>query len=325
MHPKVQPPRSLSVVIPTYQRPEWIKRAVHSLARQTRLPDEVIPVMRDTDTATHVAVGELEAESLPFPIRRGVVSEPGFMPPVYEGFQLAGGDVIAVLDDDAEALEDWCERLLGHYGDPNVGAVGGRYINMLGEGQLQDVGTTRRVGYLTLFGKLVGDMYKDPTFDSPMDVSFLMGGCMSYRREVARRLEFDWELNRVVATHYEVDLGLQVRRMGCRVIFDPKVKIRHYTAPRSVVGNRKVGDVDAVRWNAFNEMRIVVRRCAAWRGAIHVSRGLVIGVRQAPGFLPWVLGPLSRRAGFVTAAARPAILGRLHALATLRRSRPAPR
>jgi len=57
-------------------------------------------------------------------------------------------------------------------------------------------------------------MFCQPTFTDPVDVDFMLGGNMSFRREVARRIQFDMTLNRNVAQGYEVDIGLQVRRMG---------------------------------------------------------------------------------------------------------------
>jgi hypothetical protein len=189
---------------------------------------------------------------------------------------------------------------------------------MRGEEVDPDVGVARRVGYIGPFGRLIGDMYKEPTFDVPVDVSFLMGGCMSYRRDVAARLEFDWELNRVVATGYEVDLCLQVRNMGLRVVFDPKVGIRHYSAPRAIVGHRVAGgDTQAVRWSCYNETRILLRRLPPFRGALALARGLLLGYRTSPGALPWLLGPVARRAGYKTQLGPIAMRGRAEAITNL--------
>ncbi len=123
-------PTTLSVVIPTYQRPDWIQRAVRSLAAQDRPPEEVIPVARDTDLPTHEAIASLQRLGLPFEIRPEQVTTPGFMPPVERGLSVAQSDVIAVMDDDAEATEGWAARILGNYVDDSIGAVGGRCINM---------------------------------------------------------------------------------------------------------------------------------------------------------------------------------------------------
>jgi GT2 family glycosyltransferase len=307
-----RPPRTLSVVIPTFQRPDWIKRAVGSLARQTRLPDEVIPVMRDTDLPTHRSVDELRAAALPFPLRPALVVTPGFLPPVQTGLGAATGDVIAVLDDDAEALPVWIENILRGYGDATVGAVGGRYINMQGDAELE-VDATDTVGRVTRFGQFVGNMYKRPTFTAPVDVDFMIGGCMSFRREVADALEFDMELNRNVGYGYEVDLGLQVRGLGWRILFDPAIQIRHYSAPRQIAGLRSFSDADGARWSAYNHTRVALRRLPGLRGLVAFSYLLAIGERRAPGLLPLALAPLARRAGFQMAVSVPALRGRLQA------------
>ncbi len=204
---------TLSVVIPTYLRPEWLRRSVRSLALQASPPSEVIAVAREDDSATLATIESLRLEPLPFPIVRGVVREPGFMPPVEEGIRLASGEIIAMLDDDGEAEPGWTAGLLRHYRDPLVGAAGGRYINMKGDVAVP-VESTRRVGYVNSLGGFVGRMYLRPDFDDAVAVDFLMGGCMSYRATVARVLEFDRALNGDVAFGYEVDLGLQVRARG---------------------------------------------------------------------------------------------------------------
>jgi GT2 family glycosyltransferase len=304
-------PSILSVVIPTYQRPDWIRRAVRSLAVQSRPPDEVIAVARDTDIPTHESIAALQAEGQPFKLRRELVSEPGFMPPVKAGVSVATGDVIAVMDDDAEAADEWSARLLKHYDDQSVGAVGGRCINTNDEHGDWPVPETDRVGYVNGVGQFIGRMYCRPTFTHPVEVDFLMGGNMSFRREVAARLEFDMELNRNVAQGYEVDIGLQVRNNGWRILFDPLVAIRHYGAPRASVGMRTADDSDSVQWYAFNQLRVGLRRFSFGRKSTSLVYQLAIGERRAPGVLPLVFSPVARRFGFETGQARAALKGRL--------------
>jgi hypothetical protein len=50
--------------------PEWIRRAVLSLAAQSRSPDEVIAVARDTYTPIHESIASLQQQALPFALRR---------------------------------------------------------------------------------------------------------------------------------------------------------------------------------------------------------------------------------------------------------------
>jgi GT2 family glycosyltransferase len=317
-------PSSLSVVIPTYQRPLWIGRAVRSLAVQSRPPDEVIAVARDTDIPTHEAIAALQTEGLPFELRRELVSEPGFMPPVRKGVPAATGDVVAIMDDDAEAEPEWAVRLLGHYVDAAVGSVGGRCINTNDETGPWPVPDTDRVGYVNWVGQFIGRMYCRPTFSHPVEVDFLMGGNMSFRREVAASLEFDMELNRNVAQGYEIDIGLQVRNLGWRIIFDPLVAIRHYSAPRATVGLRTADDSDSVQWYAFNQLRVGLRRFSFGRKSTSLIYQFAVGERRAPGLLPLVFSPVARRFGFETAQARAALKGRVLAARSVLASTRAP-
>ena len=271
-------------------------------------------VVRDSDADSRRAVASLISADLPFRVRMGIVSEPGFMPPVREGLRLAIGDIVAVMDDDAEALPGWCRGLLRHYADSRVGAVGGRYVNVHC-GKPVDVPTTSRVGYVTPFGQFVGDMYKRPTFSGPVEVQFLMGGCMSYRSSVARSLEFDPALNNNVAFSYEVDLGLQVRAGGWIVLFDPAVVVHHYSAPRAESGMRVESDRESVYWYAHNHLRIAMSRFPLRRRVIALLWQVLVGERRAPGLLPWLLAPLSMAMGFHVRVAGAALKGRCRAVA----------
>jgi GT2 family glycosyltransferase len=311
---------SLSVVIPTYQRPDWIRRAVHSLAIQHPAPMEVIAVSRDTDLPTHASIAELQREPLPFPLKRELVSDPGFIPPVKLGLSVAGGDIIAVMDDDAEATESWTDRLLRPYADSSVGAVGGRYINSSEEGPTP-VPDVDRVGYVNRRGQFIGNLYCNPRFTQPIDVSFMIGGNMSFRREVAQRLEFDMELNRNVADGYEVDVGLQVRRMGWRIVFDPLLAVRHYSAPRATVGLRQ-SNRESIQWYAFNQTRVALRRLPPVHRSVALAYQLAMGERRAPGLLPLAAGRLARKAGFELEMAGPALKGRFMAMKSVLRPEP---
>lgn len=95
---------SLSVIIPTYGRPEELERAVRSVQGQTYSPEEIIIVddNRDDDEArrrsTKVAESVREARVIEFSGRGGGSASRN------AGAATANGDLLAFLDDD-----DWWE------------------------------------------------------------------------------------------------------------------------------------------------------------------------------------------------------------------------
>src|ERR1035437_7940373 len=81
---------SVTVVIPTYNRPDSLIDCVRSISAGERRPNEIIVVGREDDLATKNAV--VQAQSLygsKTILRTGWVRERGHLPPVQKGLELA--------------------------------------------------------------------------------------------------------------------------------------------------------------------------------------------------------------------------------------------
>lgn len=242
---------SITVVVPTYQRPDYLERCVRSIYTQTRLPDEIILVSRDTDEPTNQKVIALQNElGQSIPIQNPHVSETGFLPPIKKGIECAKHDIVVFLDDDAEAFPDWLERIFALYSNPDIGGVGGRCINYL-DFKLMTYPKADKVGHLSWYGRIVGNMYKETTFSHTVEVDSLMGGNMSYRRNLLNQIKIDPVINSNVAFHWELDVAQQVKAFGAELLYDPKIKVNHYSAPREVDGLRTVNS-DGIYYSNFN-------------------------------------------------------------------------
>lgn len=114
--------QDVSVVICAYTEKRWdeLVAAVTSVQRQTAPPREVIVVIdhnpRLLDRADRL---------LPQVTSLGNRQAPGAGGSRNTGAALARSDLIAFLDDDAEAQPDWLENLVTGYGNPLVLGVGG--------------------------------------------------------------------------------------------------------------------------------------------------------------------------------------------------------
>ncbi len=299
---------SVTVVIPSYNRPDFLRRAVLSITRQTRLPVELIVVLRDSDLLSHQVVCDIKENNVVLPIRVTHVTEPGFLPPIHKGVGEATGDIVALMDDDAVAHQNWLEKLLPFYNDPAVGGVGGRCINYF-DGKKAYYPPAKKVGHITWFGKPIGNLYRDTTFLCSRDVQFLIGGNMSYRRDLFRQSLPDRALGRHVAFHWEIDVGLKVRRQGHRIVFDPSIQVDHHSAPRAQEGMRSVNS-EGIFWSNFNYAYLMKKHLTRSRFIVYLVYTTTIGWSDSPGLLRMLFGFIRLRPLSVSTVLSPSIRGR---------------
>src|SRR3954462_4455264 len=113
----------LSVVVPSYGRPEVLAHCLAALDAQERAPDEVLVVSRRGDDATQEVVTEHPA---PLATKLVLVDTPGLVAAPNAGLEQAHGDVIAFTDDDARPHPDWLERIEQAFlADASLGGIGG--------------------------------------------------------------------------------------------------------------------------------------------------------------------------------------------------------
>lgn len=116
---------SVSVIISAWTLDRWssLKAAVSSCLTQTAQPSEVLVVVDHNPALLERVHAELSGvTAIENTHARGTSGTRN------AGAQAAAGDVIAFIDDDAEAEPDWLERLLPQYQDPDVIGVGGAII-----------------------------------------------------------------------------------------------------------------------------------------------------------------------------------------------------
>ncbi|XBQ15679.1 MAG: glycosyltransferase family A protein [Oceanicaulis sp.] len=101
---------SLTVLIPTFRRPDSLKRALESVFNQTRTPDEIV-VADNAPEASARGVVEALAVHAPCPLAYVHAPEPGVANARNAGFAAAAGDLVAQLDDDESASPGWLAAL----------------------------------------------------------------------------------------------------------------------------------------------------------------------------------------------------------------------
>jgi len=218
----------ISVLIPTYCRPNELANCLKGLKNQTRLADEIILVVRDTDNKTWDFLEKFDRGSLPIKIAK--VTVPGQVPALNLGIKLAEGDIVAITDDDAIPRKEWLERIEAHFlADEKVGGVGGRDWVHLG----QEVMTENRavVGKILWYGKCIGNHHLG--FGEPREVDFLKGANMSYRCKAISDLTFDQRLRgKGAQVGNDQIFSINIKKLGWKLIYDPLVEVDHYPAQR---------------------------------------------------------------------------------------------
>ena len=222
------PQATVSVVICAYTDRRWedLLAAVASLRRQTLPPLETIVVIDHNSELAQQALRELAAATV---VENAETQ--GLSGARNTGVRIARGDVIAFLDDDAVADDEWLEQLIRPYADPSVMAVGGT-IDPLWPG-------SRPPMLPAEFDWVVGCTYAGMPSDTTR-VRNVIGANMSLRRSVFDVVGgFRTDVGRVGTLPLgceETELCIRVRQLmpGSQVIFEPRARVGHrVTADRT--------------------------------------------------------------------------------------------
>ena len=122
--PPVAPASPVSIVVPTCDRENDLRRCLASLMKQrTRHSVEIIVV------DNRPASGPAQRVAREFPSVRLLTEErPGLSYARNHGISHASGSIVVTTDDDVEAPEDWIERLIEPFARRNVLAVTGHVL-----------------------------------------------------------------------------------------------------------------------------------------------------------------------------------------------------
>jgi GT2 family glycosyltransferase len=279
---KVAPITSATLIIATWRRASLLRDALAGVRHQTRQFDQVLVAVRPEDEAAR----DVLAVTTGLPVEEVLVHRPGAVAARNAAMDVAKGDVIAYLDDDAVPPADWLERILRHFeADARVGAVGGR--DRIHHGDEVLVGQRRKVATVTAFGRFIGLHHLGT---GPVrDVYLLKGVNMSIRREWLPRLRFDENLRgRGAEPHEDWALALAVRRAGFRVIYDPAIWVDHYEGERIDVDARFNPTRRTIFDRAHNQTYAGVRYLPLPRALAHTLYALSVGTSNEPGIIAFL-------------------------------------
>ncbi|MEB3212916.1 MAG: glycosyltransferase family 2 protein [Leptolyngbyaceae bacterium] len=235
----------ITLLIPTYRRPQDLMRCLKAIENQDRLPDEIVVVVRDTDTETQESLKESFKHDLStigstpvcettmggtISLKVVTVYTYGVVAALNAGLEKVTGDIVTITDDDTVPHSHWLSRIEQHFlKDPKVGGVGGR--DWLYFGDILQSGEALSVGRLRWFGARTGNHHLG--IGKARSVEILKGANMSFRREAIGTRKFDERFKGTGAqVHFEMAFSLNVKKAGWTLIYDPEVSIDHLAGPR---------------------------------------------------------------------------------------------
>ena len=225
----------ITVFVPTYRRPHDLSRCLDALREQTRLPDQVILTIRDTDKETWEFIETYPLNE--FLMSTINVAEPGSFAAHNAAFRIVEGDIVAITDDDAAPRSDWLAKIERLYSTrPDVGGYGGRDV-LYRNGKLVNAKLQVNVGRVTWFGRVIGNHHLG--CGGPREVDQLKGVNSSFRTELLKNLEYDPCL-RYMATHssWDLYLSLYTKSKGWKLIYDSDLLVDHYSGQRVGMAER---------------------------------------------------------------------------------------
>ena len=252
----------ISVVICTKNRPNHLKACLTSLLKQTYPPKAIIIVddysdedlnvyefLMDEIATFHYSILELlhnvDITLIKNKVHSGIVASRN------TGISVAGGDIVAFLDDDGFAHKDWLKNLAKSYGkNEKILGVGGPVVE-IGRSIKTPTRPIKNLAYIK-DGKIVTNYrvkrLEEIKYLPRKFVPFLQGGNMSFRRNAL--LQVGGGNANLAGNFYreETDLCIRISRKG-RLLFEPSAVTYHNTAKSG--GCRDIINFDLSRFLYF--------------------------------------------------------------------------
>lgn len=246
---------SVAIIIPTWNNLRYLIEIIRSVKEKTRDVDyRLIVVPNGCNDGTEQWLLKNDVQFVP------MGAQAGFVKATNAGLALVEPDEhVLLLNDDTKITDPyWLKRMVDHFDDPGVGAVGPTSNFILG---------TQDFRYNNL----------------PMahEAPFLIGLCMLIRSSVYEKLgKLDESYG--IGTNEDLDYSLAIRELGYKLIVDRTVFVWHFGS-RSLMRVAEGGNIDLIqfptretlkkKWgeervsSMFREMHAIIELSKSLQGA----------------------------------------------------------
>lgn len=203
-------------------RPDSIRDCLESLKGQTDKDFEVIVVDQSKKRRTKEIVKPYNLKYYRIKKRKNLSVSRNF------GINMAAGEVIAFIDDDAQAKEDWIEKIKENFRQGDVQLLSGRVVN---KGSLENPVTEFQNGIVSTFGHTQDIRPTDEKIYEKGHAGWYlraMGTNMAFLKSAVTSIGGFDEFFEYI--HDETDLAVRIIKNGGRAIYDDTLMVDHYSA-----------------------------------------------------------------------------------------------
>ncbi|MCZ2127903.1 MAG: glycosyltransferase [Anaerolineales bacterium] len=246
----------ISVIICTRNRFDDFVKTLPSIVRQTRLPNELIVVDSSDERRLQ---NYLASQTLPFPVRY-FHTQPGLTLQRNRGVRECENDLLFFFDDDVTLAENYlaeAEKVFVEDANHEIGAAGGKIVNAPPQTfrlNLERVVFSSIRFFFGVVGTRNGKFYlsgmpSHPRRNQPSGfIECLSGCCMSFRREVFEKIQFDEAL-----AHYglmeDADISKQTLDAGYKIYYQTTATLLHNESPMNRLNVQRWAQMSVVNYD----------------------------------------------------------------------------
>ena len=216
----------VSTIVVLFNSAEYVEACVRALGDVTYPDLEVILVDNGSDDSSAELAREVAAR-VGLSCSISVLAEnSGFARANNHGYELATGEIILLVNPDAELYPDAVEALVDAFEDPTVGVCGCK-LYYPDRKTLQHTGGYIRDNGLSMHYGV--DEPDEGQYEEMRDVAYVTGAALAVRRELFERVGM-LDPGYYPAYFEETELCLSARRLGHRVVYVPGARVVHHEA-----------------------------------------------------------------------------------------------
>ncbi|MFB3828702.1 MAG: glycosyltransferase family 2 protein [Bryobacteraceae bacterium] len=281
----------ISVIVVNWNRRELLRACLRSLERQDAAHEVIVVDNGSSDGSADTAEREFKARVIHNAENRG------FCAANNQGIREARGDLIALLNNDAEAEPGWLSALARAFeGRPEVGMAASKIL------LYEDPRRIDKAGHLIYpdgqnRGRGTG-VLDDGRFDSMEEVLWPDGCAAMYRRVMLDEIGgFDEDF---FAYGDDAELGMRARIAGWKCLYAPDAVVRHHRG--STLGKHSARRLALIERNRVLLAAKLFPWRLLWRNPAYYAARIAAGMRASRAGrgevagLPWlkIAGALAR-------------------------------